>query len=440
MSKIFIEESTLTAIGDAIREKTGKVDLLSPAQMAIEITDIQTGGAIEALDITSNGTYNAPEGIDGYNPITVNVPQDGSPPEEAFHITGNCSYKFANGGWDWFVKLYGDRVTTSNIDSAPNMFYNSQIEALPFDLNFKSGGADVQCIFQHCRALVLVPTIDFNQTSTYKKADNIFSNCHKLRDIGTISNLYPDSLQNMFYACYELRNIPEFVGLNLERVESYKYSNCSGMFGSCYSLRSIPEDFLKGFKQPEVSSYFYPVLYNGFTYCYALDEVVGLNPQTGVIGGNIFTGTFSLCGRLKNIIFAKQDDGTPYTVSWKTQVINISNNIGHLESSIKNNVLNYNSGITADKEVTDDASYQALKDDPDWFTINPAYSRYNHDSAVATINSLPDTSAYLATAGGTNTITFKGEAGSATDGGAINTLTEAEIAVATAKGWTVTLV
>ena len=46
----------------------------------------------------------------------------------------------------------------------------------------------------------------------------------------------------------------------------------------------------------------------------------------------------------------------------------------------------------------------------------------------------------LATAGGTNTIKFKGDSGSATDGGAINTLTEEEIAVATAKGWTVSLV
>ena len=81
-----------------------------------------------------------------------------------------------------------------------------------------------------------------------------------------------------------------------------------------------------------------------------------------------------------------------------------------------------------------------LKNDPDWFTCNVAYSRYNHDSAVATINSLPDTSAYLATAGGTNTIKFKGAAGEKTDGGAINTLTAEEIAVAAAKGWTVTLV
>jgi hypothetical protein len=76
-----------------------------------------------------------------------------------------------------------------------------------------------------------------------------------------------------------------------------------------------------------------------------------------------------------------------------------------------------------------------LKNDPDWYSSKVEYSRYNHDSAVNTINSLPDTSAY-----GTNTIKFKGAAGSATDGGAINTLTEEEIAVAAVKGWTVTFV
>jgi hypothetical protein len=85
--------------------------------------------------------------------------------------------------------------------------------------------------------------------------------------------------------------------------------------------------------------------------------------------------------------------------------------------------------------VSNDETYQALKNDPDWYSLLPAYSRYNHDSAVNTINTLPDTSAY-----GTNTIKFVGTAGSATDGGAINTLTAEEIAVATAKGWTVSFV
>jgi len=97
--------------------------------------------------------------------------------------------------------------------------------------------------------------------------------------------------------------------------------------------------------------------------------------------------------------------------------------------------------MDSSKRVTDAASYEALKNQDEWYTSLPEYSRYNHDSAVRTINSLPDTSAYLATAGGTNTIKFENATnkGSATDGGAIADLTAAEIAVATAKGWTVVL-
>lgn len=68
---------------------------------------------------------------------------------------------------------------------------------------------------------------------------------------------------------------------------------------------------------------------------------------------------------------------------------------------------------------------------------NPKNSVYNHDSAVETINSLPDTSAYLAEVGGTNTIRFKSDQGANTEGGAIGNLTAEEIAVAAAKGWTV---
>lgn len=92
-----------------------------------------------------------------------------------------------------------------------------------------------------------------------------------------------------------------------------------------------------------------------------------------------------------------------------------------------------------DKEITDNVSYQALKNDPDAWTRDSYYSFYNHDSAVETINSLPDTSAFLAEQGGTNTIKFEGRTGLSTDGGAINTMTAEEIAVAAAKGWTVAL-
>ena len=147
----------------------------------------------------------------------------------------------------------------------------------------------------------------------------------------------------------------------------------------------------------------------------------------------MFTGIVSYCGRLKSLTFKTNEDGTPIVTKWKSQTIDTTYYVGY--ESKAENITDYNSGLTTATQITDDASYQSLKNNPDNWTTLIQYSRYNHDSAVETINSLPDTSAY-----GTNTIKFKGASGSATDGGAINTLTEAEIAVAAAKGWTVTLV
>lgn len=49
MSKVYLEDSTLTAIGNAIRGKTGESGLLLPSEMASAITNIPTGGGSSEL-------------------------------------------------------------------------------------------------------------------------------------------------------------------------------------------------------------------------------------------------------------------------------------------------------------------------------------------------------------------------------------------------------
>ena len=342
-----------------------------------------------------------------------------SPPESAFAISGNCNYRFSYDGWNWFIEQYGDRITTKDITDANNMFDSSnKITEIPFDLNFSS-------------------------SASYHSLQNIFSYCNSLIQVHKLNNVKVYDMANMFNSCRRLRTIPDDIADSwdwsyVEGLTSpYSGGKQSYMFSYCYSLRSIPMNLIKsGNPYLKYNSSYY---YQGFFYCYALDELINLPiPYTKATWtSNAFSYAFNYCSRLKNITFAL-NDGVPYIVTWKSQVIDLNDYVGWAYD--KSSILDYNSGITSDKEVTDNATYQALKNDPDWFTTNINYSRYNHDSAVATINSLPDTSAYLATAGGTNTIKFRGQAGASTDGGAINTLTEEEIAVATAKGWTVTLV
>lgn len=331
-------------------------------------------------------------------------------PDSAFVISGDCAYLNYKGKWDTFIDVYKNKWSTSDITDAICIFNGSSLSSIPFEIN--------------C-------------ATDYQNANNMFGNCGQLTIAPKINNLMFKNISKLFSNCYKLKTIPN------DFCDSWLYNptnslNQSNIFDCCYSLRSVPMNIFEcgNLNIRYSNSYFY----FGFYHCFNLDELINLPiPYGATWTSNCLEYTFSYCERLKNIVFAKQADGTPYTVNWKSQVINLTNNVGYVGDNI-DNILSWNSGITADKEIKDATTYAALKNDIDWFTCDVAYSRYNHDSAVATINSLPDTSAYLATAGGTNTIKFNGAAGSATDGGAINTLTEEEIAVATAKGWTVSLI
>ena len=344
-------------------------------------------------------------------------------PPEGYSVSGNCKYKFNGNGWNWYIETFGDKIITKNITNMEYMFSDcTNLTTIPFDINVSQGNAT--------------------------NATNMFNACQKLTTLPRIINMTPNNIDSIFSYCQHLREIPDDYfdtwdwGYMDNQTGTYACSR-GGPFSYCFSLRKFPMEFLA--HDNPVSYSGYVIYYNLFNYCYVLDEVLNLPiPYTATYTGNLFNNTFNNCYRLKNMTFETNEDGTPKVMNWKSQTIDLSS-VGYLAStSYQNYITSYNSGITSDKLVIDDATYAALKDDPDWFTAyisgGALYCRYNHDSAVATINSLPDTSAYLASAGGTNTIKFKGFCGGKTDGGAISDLTAEEIAVAAAKGWTVSLV
>ena len=361
----------LAAIGNAIRAKTGRTEKLTLDQMPNEIASITTGGG----------------------PIV---------------LTGNCNYVFHGSFWNNYIN---SETTTRNITSGKGMFYESDVENIPFDINLtndESLRVDCSEMFSGNTNIKIAPKI----IGSIGKCQNIFRNCYRLREI-------PDG---------------EFIN-NMANSEDNIYMN--EMFRSCYSLRELPMSYLEKFYLNYYAST--SIYTNAFQDCNTLNKIENLPVYTEVEWtNNAFSGTFLFCNRLNKVTF-KQQSGTPYVAKWSEQTIDLTQGVGYVSHN-NSYILNYNSGITADKEVTTYNQYKTLKNDPDWFTQDMDYCRYNRTSAVETINSLPDTSAYLATAGGTNTIKFKGASGSATDGGAINTMTEEQIAVATAKGWTVSYV
>lgn len=439
MAKKLYEESNIQAIADAIREKNGETTTYKTSEMAAAIINLPSGGG------------------------------GGDIPEEAFTITGSCNYRFADNGWNWFVNEYGNRITTVDITNSSYMFQNAhRLTSIPFEINMvnkSNQGASMQSMFNGCTNITDIPDIDCHHNN-YADMNSFFYNCGKITKLPYLYNAYPSNISGMFQSCYMVRNIPEdyFDTWNISRLTDYSYANMSNLFCYCYSLRKLPMKFLERLAPSALSSTYNSIYYSLACYCSVLDDAIDLPVLKMTATSNLFSSTFQNTYRLKDLIFKTNEDGTPQTAKWKSQVINLTDGVGYASSSISSaplenwtesqiksasySIISYNSGITRDKAIYSAETYQALKDDPDSYclansavsNLNYGYSRYTHRSAVNTINSLPDTSAYLATAGGTNTIKFKGAAGGLTDEGAINTLTEAEIAVAAAKGWTVSLV
>lgn len=394
MAKVFIEETTLTAIGDAIRGKEGTTELVPVTDMATRITDLPSGGGDFTLPV----------------------------------LTGDARYMFTYSTWNWFLEEFGKRIKTKDLTMLDAMFhFNDDISEIPFVINIKDCTSMSNFITN--TKLYVCPKI----RGTFNWA--------KFVDMSGFSTNYGSPYIRDMEDLFTPEMFDGFSSLLATSTSAGK-SPKPWVFALSYSLRQVPSWWYRQKLNPNSTTFSTnsTIYYNSFNNCYALNEArnIPVWASNATVTSNMFSNTFKNNHRLKSATFEVQPDGTPYTVKWKSQTIDLSTFVGLCTHN--QYALNYNSGITADKEVKTIEDYEALKNDPDWFTCAYAYSRYNHDSAVETINSLPDTSAYLATAGGTNTIRFKGESGSKTDGGAINTLTEEEIAVATAKGWTVTLV
>lgn len=382
MANIDTLNSQLAAVGDAIRAKLETQDTYKISEMPDAIASI-SGGDLPQIII-----------------------------EDVAH------YLNYNGFYDFLYSNYINNITTRNL---------SNIEWI-----FAGDGSSNKSLVEDLSSL----TLNFSNTSVsckgmFQKNENL----KKLPKIGSVP-LQITNCDSAFQGAYHLEDFGDFGDSTKVSFAQGSYQR-NGCLSALYTIRTIPNIWLKDMIETSTNTTFlFHPYYNNFVGNYNVDEYNGIGVSPLTFTSNMFNNSFTSNCCCKKLTFAT-NNGIPYTAQWKSQVLNIGD-IGYVVggSSTENNYIIPVRGV---KRVYDAASYEALKNDPDWYSLFPAYSKYNHDSAVETINSLPDTSAYIATAGGTNTITFKGQIGSATDGGAINTLTAEEIAVATNKGWTVTL-
>lgn len=288
--------------------------------------------------------------------------------------------------------------------------------------------------------------IDYRTVFTFNNVDNcnyMFSGCSTVEDLSNVtingsSNQYC-SFDGMFNRCSSLKKLPNFSGSYM--LGDYPFT---GMFRGCSSLVSIPANlfnynFYLGDSRGIAYMFFgceslttIPNLSIGYNSAYTNGVTVDKYGQWV----NLYQFAFFECKSLTAITnipvysiadYQQKQDMFECTF---TRTYNASS-----VTFVTNNGVPYASNINNSTIDLTDTGYGGTLDDGS--TRSPSKSVYNHISAVETINTLPDTTGSQY---GRNVIKFKKNAGSATSGGSISDLTAEEIAVATAKGWTVSLV
>lgn len=329
-------------------------------------------------------------------------------------IGGDLSYWDNKGAWDWFITKYGNQITVDSNNKITKLGYafrDSQLEEIPI-------------IFE-C-----------NMPNDNNGISYMFDGATKLKTLPSITGVVTGMTAYTFGRCNNLSQIPASFFTDYNFTTGYFY----GMCNNCWCLRSIDTTFMEQFTTLYKSSLYANTFALAFNHCEQLDELnIPIRDTTTEMTVNMFYSAFNGMHRIKKLTF-----DAPNPVKWKNQVIDLTEYFGYSQTNpttgqpkhLKED--GYNTTITQDKVMTA-STMTSLLGDPDAYPTTINTSRYNHTSAVQTLNSLPDTSAYLASSGGTNTIKITKYLGSLT-GSSTNDLTAEEIAVATAKGWTVSLV
>lgn len=197
----------LSAIGDAIREKTGTTDLLKLDEMPTAIAGIEVGGGKYAPRYISFSEYAGTE----LNDELTNL-------------------------------------DTSNITNMSFMFYRCMSLTTLDVSNFNTKNVtNMCCMFATCENIKSLDLSNFN-TSNVTTMVQMFNRCQKVTslNVSSFDTSNVTSMMQMFYSCYKLTS------LDLSNFNTSNVTDMSNMFAGDFALTKLD---IRNFTFDKVKSY-----------------------------------------------------------------------------------------------------------------------------------------------------------------------------------------
>lgn len=224
-TKAVLNESTLTAIAEAIRQKSSSSAALKPGEMAEAIKNIKSGGG-DGYIYMINGTDSSdwPDELvyDGgnikksprkgafyhnqYISPTITLKNAGvAVPEECFKNVGSL-----------------DRLQTVNWPDAKSVQTNA-FDGCQSLVEFNSGGVThiSATAFRNCKSLKTIGGFE----SIVKTYQSVFMNCISL-EAATLTNI-ETMVSGCFYGCTSLKKVD--IGEKITAIDGNTFYNCSSL-------------------------------------------------------------------------------------------------------------------------------------------------------------------------------------------------------------------
>ena len=330
------------------------------------------------------------------------------------------------------------KMDTSKVTDFYQTFYLCEnLEEIPADFNV-SGATQLRHTFNSCKSITKFPLLN---TSKITSMEYMLSGCSNLTEVAKIDTSNLTTATYMFSGCSNLKNLPN---LDLSKV-----TNANGMLCDC-GFVELPKD-LGDLQISHIKS-----MYSIFSSCKKLISInnldlSGVNDCNGAfanctalttVSGIDLSNATSIYGMFNGCSALKEVSGivAPKATSWTGMFRNCSmlETIGEIDMSAVNNTgqyfltsmrlknlggfINYGKGFTQKSANNSNCTL---------YLNSSSYLTY--ESLMNVINGLYDLNlTYDVTNGGT-LYTQKVQIGSTNKA----KLTAEEIAIATAKGWTV---